>query len=315
MRLATSLFALLSLFFFSAGKSPAQQNQARQQPQAQQPATQQARSPFALNKVQQAYLDQVLKAWETESDKVKTFSCKFTKHVYNNFSPAPNIAFQKQQGEISYQNPDKGSFKINQTLQWQAAPQPPSQNAAALRQAPQGEYQEMSEVVGEHWVCDGKKVYEYRPQAKQLAITPIPEEMQGEQIVNGPLPFLFGAKAEDLKKRYWMRIHPNPDQNVIHLVALPKTRADAANYRAVELMLDRKRLLPTAMQVHPPAIAGESSARDVYQFDMASVSVNSRVDRLWNMLFQAPRKPLGWTVVDGNAQHRQAAGQSSGARR
>lgn len=317
MRLATRSIALLGLYFLPVAVCVAQAQpvQRPQQSAQQTPIQQQVRNPFKLNKVEQAFLNQVLDAWETESDKVKTFSCKFTKHVYNNLGPAANIAFQKQDGEISYQNPDKGSFKINKTMQWQPAPVAPGQNVAAVKQPPQGKYVEMLEVVGEHWVCDGKKVYEFRPQAKQLAITDIPPEMQGEEIVNGPLPFLFGAKADDLKKRYWLRIHANPDPNIIHIVALPKTRADAANYRAVEIMLNRQRLLPTAMQVHPPGVPGGVNERAVYQFDMASAAVNSRVDRFWNMIFSAPRKPLGWTVVDGNAAHRQAAGQAPAARR
>ena len=34
----------------------------------------------------------------------------------------------------------------------------------------------------------------------------MPPELQGKAIVDGPLPFLFGADAQKLKQRYYLRI-------------------------------------------------------------------------------------------------------------
>ncbi len=272
----------------------------------------QAPKGFALNQVEQAYLDQVLDKWEAESARIVTFNCPFTRHVYNAFSPNPRIAFSIEQGAVSYHKPDKGSFKIDKIQQWQATPVAPGQPAA---NPPQGRHVEMppTQVVGDHWVSDGKNVFEYRPHAKQLVVTPIPDDMQGEKIINGPFPFLFGAKKDDLKRRYWMRLHqdprkPNPD--VLHLVALPKTRLDAANYRAVELMLDRRTLLPSAMQVH-----GHNGDREVFDFDLAKVKVNGQLDRLWGSLFTSPRTPWGWKRVINAPVAQQATAPGSAPRR
>ena len=49
-------------------------------------------------------------------------------------------------------------------------------------------------------------MFEYRHDQKQLVERPIPPQLQGQAIVDGPLPFLFGAEAAKLKARYWMRI-------------------------------------------------------------------------------------------------------------
>ncbi|MEM6799583.1 MAG: hypothetical protein AAF589_08715 [Planctomycetota bacterium] len=279
---------------------------------AQQPApaaAQAPRNPFNLTKVEQAFLNQVLLKWEAESAKITTFSCPFTRHVYNAFSPAQHIAFSIEEGKVSYHKPDKGSFKIETIKQWQAAPITPGQPAP---NPPRGQHAPVDpkRVVGDHWVSDGKYIYEYRPHASELSVTPIPPEMQGEQIVNGPFPFLFGAKAADLKQRYWMRLHEdpqNPNPEVLHLVALPKTRQDAANYRAVELMLDRRTLLPSAMQVHRPSLGDRAGGREVFDFDLTKVSVNARLDRLWGTLFQSPRTPWGWKRVVNGPQAQQAA--------
>lgn len=288
MRLLFATLAMAGLLFVAAPQSASAQAQ---------PAAPKAPTPprgFQLTKQQEAYLDQVLTKWEAESAKITTFSCPFRRHVYNTFSPVPTIAFSIEEGKVSYHKPDKGSFQIEQIKQWKAAPVPPGQPAP---NPPKGEHVlvDPEVVVGDHWVSDGQYVYEYRPHAKQLAVTPIPPDMQGEKIANGPFPFLFGAKKDDLKRRYWLQIHPNPDQNVIHLVALPKTRMDAMNYRVVELMLDRRTLLPSAMQVHD-----HNGGREVFQFHLDKVAVNARLDRLWGTLFQSPRTPWGWDrVVNG----------------
>ena len=83
-------------------------------------------------------------------------------------------------------------------------------------------------AIGEHWVCDGENVYEYRHDQKQLVVRPIPPAMQGQAIVDGPLPFLFGAEADKLKARYWMRAeqpqNPNDDLDSGAAASLRPTR-------------------------------------------------------------------------------------------
>ena len=61
----------------------------------------------------------------------------------------------------------------------------------------------------------------------------------------------------------------------IWLVALPKFQAQAADFRAVEVILDRQRLLPTHMQVHLP-----NGDRHMYTFDIASATINSPLQKL-----------------------------------
>jgi len=244
---------------------------------------------FQLNQLQQAYLDQVLKSWETESAKINTFKCPFERWEYDRaFGPAQDVPLFKDKGELSYQKPDKGSFQITEVNKWQAKPVPAGEQPAT---EVQGDWVNQSDAIGEHWVCDGKAVFEYRHDQKQLVERPIPAELQGKSIVDGPLPFLFGAEAEKLKARYWMRIQSHADPNLIWLQARPKYQADAANYQGVELMLDRQRMLPSAMRVHLP-----NGSCHMYLFDLPNASVNGHIDRLMT-LFQAPRTPFGWKRV------------------
>ncbi|NOZ38975.1 MAG: hypothetical protein GXP24_01955, partial [Planctomycetes bacterium] len=119
---------------------------------------------------------------------------------------------------------------------------------------------------------------------------PLPPGMQGKSIVDGPLPFLFGAEAEKLKRRYWIRSKQG-DETSIWLEAYPRTQADAANYHHVEIMLDRKTMQPKAIQVHMP----NNKSRAVYMFDKPTI--NGKLNSLLGGLFNAPRTPFGWTRV------------------
>lgn len=235
--------------------------------------------PFQLTDVEQQFVDQILQMWETRSKEVKTFQSDFVRLEYEPvWGPADKPMIQSK-GVLSYSKPDKGSFKITEIERWvQKDPATP------------GGYEKQKEEVGEHWVCDGKAIYQYKHENKQLVVTPIPENMRGQSIVDGPLPFLFGAEAAKLKQRYWIRSkESNPA--TIWLEAYPKTQADAANYHHVDVMLDRKTMMPSAIQIHKPT--GHSS--DVYTFK--DPKVNSAFEALFGGVFNAPRTPFGWTRV------------------
>lgn len=235
--------------------------------------------PFQLSDVEQQFVDQILQMWENKSNEVKTFDCKFNRWEYDPvFGPANDPSI-KSKGQLSYSKPDKGSFKIEEIERYvQKDPKQP------------GTYEVQKHEVGEHWVCDGKAIFEYKHDKKQLVVQALPEEMRGQSIVDGPLPFLFGAEAEKLKTRYWIRSRQS-DAATIWLEAYPRTQADAANYHHVDVMLDRKTMMPSAIQMHMP----NGRNRAVYMFEQPSV--NGTLDALLGSLFSSPRTPLGWTRV------------------
>jgi len=245
----------------------------------------QPQPPFVLNDVEQQFVQQVLTMWEQESTKINTYTAQFTRLDYNNvFNPGSEAPMVVKSGQISYSRPDKGSFKVEEIKRWKPAD---PQNTAP--DAP-GEWQVQKQEVGDHWVCDGKAIYEYDHVHKQLKVMPLPENLRGEQIVNGPLPFLFGARAEQMSQRYWIRARQS-DASQIWLEAYPRWQADAANYHHCDVMLDRKTMQPKALQVHMPT----GNERHVYTFE--DPTINGRMDALFGGLFNAPRTPLGWTRV------------------
>jgi TIGR03009 family protein len=245
-------------------------------------------APFQLNEHEQQFVLQTLQMWEQESAKVNTFNADFERWEYDAvFGPGANTPMIKAAGTLSFSKPDKGSFKIEKINRWtKKDPQSTAANAP-------GDWVHQTEEIGEHWVCDGKAVYEYQHRDKQLVVTTIPPEMRGQNIVEGPLPFLFGAKADRLMSRYWIRVKQSNETD-IWLEAYPRWQNDAANYSSVDVMLDRKSMQPKAIQVNLPG----GQQRHAYMFNLETMKVNEKNLGAWfTGLFSSPRTPLGWKKV------------------
>ncbi len=254
-------------------------------------------SPFPqLTAEQAAALDRLLNAWEARNAAVKTWSCEFYKWEYNAFGPVgPNgdrMAFAESTGEIKYAMPDKGLFRVKESKQW---------NAQSSR------YEQRPGDTGEHWVCNGTSIYEFRHGERQLRETKLPPELRGKAISDGPLPFVFGAKAETLKKRYAMRLLPTPGggNEQVWLEALPRTQVDAANFSKVELILGSRDLLPFAIRIYKPG----GQDQDVYQFNQNSSLIDKGLDLIRD--FSKPVTPLGYTFILEDAAAAPPAAQQS----
>jgi TIGR03009 family protein len=275
------------------------------QPTAAAPGVPQVPEGFQLNPLEEAQLNQVLDAWQVESGKIVTFNCSFERWEYVlafgpviSGQPAP---LNKNKGTLSYSKPDKGSFQINEIFTYKEVPAP-----VDIPQAkPKGDWAKQPDAIGEHWVCDGASIYEFRSDQKQVIERKLPPRAASESLLDGPLPFLFGAESAKLKQRYFMRIDAaSSTANQIRLVARPKFQEQAANFRQVDVILDRQRQLPIAMQVTLPNGDWHS-----YIFDMKTVSINSKLDRLQQAIFSKPQTPWGWKHVVDNMPMAQAPQQ------
>jgi TIGR03009 family protein len=152
-------------------------------------------------------------------------------------------------------------------------------------------------------------VFEFDHQNKQLKQRPLPPEMQGQQITDGPLPFLFGAKANHIKQRFWIRpiFPPERPENQHWLEAIPKTREDAANFRMIRIMIEQGDFLPAGM-----VLLHRNQEQTSFKF--------SERDTNWTQLNIflpddfAPKPPSGWTRVDMPAEQPIAAPPPTAAR-
>jgi len=219
-------------------------------------------APFTLTAHQQAQVDWVLRAWEQRSAGIKTFECSFTRFEYDGVFGDPNKPRFIDEGRIKFAAPDKGMFQVD--------------GARA-----------------EHWICDGTSIFEYNFQKKQLIQYKLPPELQGKAIADGPLPFLFGAKADKLKQRYFLRLVTPPGvQGQVWLEAWPRFQQDAANFKQAQLILTTSDMQPFALQTNLP----NGKSRTVYRFTDVKVNTNDLLRFLKGDAFRA-RTPLGWQKI------------------
>jgi len=257
----------------------------QQRAATEQRAASKQRAPFQLDARQQAQVDWVLKHWEERSSKTDTFRCDFTRYEYDPEAPRPagtdpNSPVHQDRGEIRYESPDRGLFSVEQP-----------------------------ETRQERWVCDGESVFEYKFDMKKLVEYPLPPELQGKAIANGPLPFIFQAEADSLKRRYWLRLTTPPGtREQIWIEAFPKHQQDRANFRRAELILDARRMQPQALQITLP----QGNVRHSYVF--TNIKVNDPLGFLHGNPFSATT-PIGWKKVVERSEPARMSQGGSDARR
>jgi len=203
-------------------------------------------APFVLTESQEKLLDQILRKWEKESEKVKRFSCSFTRWEYDKAFGNPNDSFKKSEGQgtIRYKSPDCGEYLISSLSEFDPAKKVESPKSEGL----------------DHWLCDGQAIFEFNSAKKHLIERPLAPDMKGKAIADGPLPFVFGAKADQLKRRYWMRDVTPKDEvgKRIWLEAIPKFQQDAANFKSATVMLTESDCMPYALRLEMPGGTGNT---------------------------------------------------------
>lgn len=306
--IAVSVFMLVSLVSVSIAQQPqprVRPPQARQQQgngAAGQPV-QRVAAPvgppkgFATTPAETAKIDRMLDFWEKQTSAIKTFRTEFTRWQWDPVFGPKDQPKKITGGEIRYATPDKGMIKETKVATYNA------KKKAAGEQWP---FDMAPGTMGEHWVCDGNSVFEINHQTKQLIETKLPPDMRGKAIAEGPLPFMFGAKKDTIRARYWIREIPRKQAtDPYHLEFVPKGRG--ANFSRVRVRLDAKAFMPTIMEVHELNNMG----RSVYQFDNRKVNaVTDNVKAFWDV-FVRPATPPGFQKIDIDARQVQQASRDT----
>lgn len=256
----------------------------------QEPAPQPlAQAPFALSPQEEAVLDRLLTDWQKKSGEVKTFQSTFTRWDYDGVFGDGTKPKRVVNGKLKYAAPDKGYYELDDG--------------------------------SEKWICTGDAVYEFRKDLKEMREHPLPKEMRGQAIADGPMPFVFGVEAAKMKARYWMRIITPADPKIqatqVWLEVYPRHGKDSANFQKVDVILsfahdgvNLTKLEPHALNLHKP----NGKDRDVYQFTDMVVNGTFAGIQNWFGDFVRPTAPFGWQhkVMDtGDAPPgQQPAGQA-----
>jgi TIGR03009 family protein len=197
-------------------------------------------------------LEALLKEWETHSSKFKKLEGSFKRFKYDHtFS----VEFWAT-GKFAYEAPDKGYY------QYEGSEIP----GKAVSRKTYEEYDDETKKVvkkpyalksdlTEHWVCDGKQILKINDREKQFEKVPIPPENQGANIIDGPLPFLFGMKVDRAKRRYtFSMLEPKPGfKDTVWLLVKPKLPMDASNWSEARVGINRNTYLPVAVMLTDPS--------------------------------------------------------------
>lgn len=187
-------------------------------------------------------LEAILRNWEISSAKIKTLDGKHIRSRSNSvFATDARAA-----GEFHFEAPDKGSIDITGA--------PPPKGAVSSKKTDKGEPYSLIADRAERWICDGKRVLMIKEEEKEYESIELPEEMRGTNIIESPLPFLFGMKAAAAKERFQMElIQFNREQKYARITAVPLQAKDAQNFIRAEIVLDTEKFLPKFVSLTDPA--------------------------------------------------------------
>lgn len=226
--------------------------------------------PQATEEAVDPELDQLLQEWEAKTARIEKLRGKFERYEYDSVF----LVEKRAKGEFWYKAPDLGRMDFEPGSV-------PKDGINPEMKGPNGEPYEVKAEVPQRWVCTGKEILSIDESQKTYNRIAIPPAMQGENIVHSPLPFLFGMKAEEAKKRYRLQLGQlhNPDGRLqgmplrIHVVARPKMQIDKREWSQAEILLNHKYFVPEAIRLKDPT----GNKTTVYVFPLSSMHGNERL--------------------------------------
>lgn len=207
-------------------------------------------------------MKEILDEWEQKSARIKSLHGKHTRYVYNHVFELEKRA----EGKFYVETPDKGRIDL--------VGLPPEKKDVSKKRGPTGKPFRIEADRDEMWICNGEEIVMVNGDEKTYEVAPLPKELRGTNIIDGPLPFLFGMKATDAEKRYQLSLVGQSEKSLTILI-IPRRQSDVDNYKEAEIRLDKKTYLPLAVKM----IDG-SGLETVYVFEILDVNNTSLRSKL-----------------------------------
>lgn len=254
----------------------------------------QAPSFLPLTPREELYVNQLVDYWAKTSSQVQRFRCEFTRWEYD---PVFGAGVDAQtglmqaktisSGKIRFSSPNKGMFKVERVRNYRPA----------KKSGEKPTYVDQDQESFEHWVCNGKSIFQLHAPTRQLMEIRLPPNMVGKGLADGPLPFLFSADASKIKERYWLHVitpQEAANKGEYWLEAFPRRQDDAAEYKMLHVIFD-KVFYPQALKIFPPNY-------DPVRNPASTTLVLTKREWKWTdplnlheRSFAAPSLPKGWT--------------------
>ena len=230
-------------------------------------------------------LEAVLKKWEQESSKIKSLHGTQSRSEFNPIFEQEKVS----RGPFFLEMPDKGRIDLLEVKVKDGA-------KSRRTRKKDGEPWELISAPAQRWICAGDSILMIDEEDKTYKRDMIPEEQRGKNIVNSPLPFLFGTKADDLKRRFDMELRSNTAEAAT-ILAYPKLTMDQENYRVARITLDKKRYVPNEVRM-----LDDNNFEVVYTFESVVINDNgfrSQVQKMFSLANSDPYHPnlKGYKVV------------------
>ncbi len=239
-------------------------------------------------------VEQLLEFWEQKSSQVNQLYGEFERYSYDSTFGVE----RRSRGRLWFAAPDNGRIDFT-PMDVPAEPNNVNYEKLDVNGAPY----RIEADSNARWICNGARVFAIDDSSHTYAEMTIPPQFQGENIIDSPLPFLFGMQAERAKQRYFISIGAmhNPDGRLegaplaVHVVVQPRWEQDQREWSSAEILLNKDTFLPTAIRI----MSGANE--EVYVFSRTEPAL-TRVG-LWNGNPFNDTPPSNYTCIE-----RQTAG-------
>ena len=222
-------------------------------------------APDSSQNVQQADVDRelwdVLKDWSEKSAGFERLEGEILRREYETTFAVERVGT----GYFYYEAPDKGRLDLNAvTITPQMLTAREQKGAKVKRREKDGAPFTLESGQPMKWICDGQRVINIDVDVKTASVNKLPEELRGGNIMNGPLPFLFGLPPLEAVNRFALKLTRAPTQQspFAILKAIPKRSDDASSWKEAEVILDTRTGLPAHVRLLRPS----GNLEDVYSF-------------------------------------------------
>ena len=235
--------------------------------------------PFFLTSEEQRTLDEFLVRWERYSASINRYDVNFNLFMYDPTIPGgeANQPHKVTFGYFKYiANPRRFVYAVEG--EWQGDKQ--------IKR----EGDKNPQIFAEKIIIDEKSVYQYDYNSKTLWQINVPADLIGKGIADNPLPLIFGAKADELKRRFSMKVE-NVSEEMIRLYARPLLPEDQQEFKELEVLIHKNNLVARALRQWSP----HGKAYKV--FDLRSPVINPASHQTIITIIKdifTPDVPRGW---------------------
>jgi TIGR03009 family protein len=199
-------------------------------------------------------VDSLLEEWARQTKKIKKLQGQHWRATRDFSWGTESWA----QGQFYVETPDKGRIDVEPLSSKANMPKTVKCRDAKGQSV---ELKRQRDTKRDRWICDGREIKAIDDDNKTYEVVKIPPSQRGDNIMDGPLPFLFGMPPEKARARYRFKILAEDDK-AYAIEVRPNWKQDAVDWIRAELVLDKSTCLPSRVHLHNAAGTGET----VYYF-------------------------------------------------